>query len=70
KGYPKLEWVKIRPRNEALDCEVYSYAAALRAGMATMNWDALKIVLSRDHTKLEKTRPKKRKHSAQRPSRW
>ena len=30
------EWVKVRPRNEALDCEVYCYAAALRAGAAVM----------------------------------
>lgn len=27
KGFPKREWVKIRPRNEALDTRVYSYAA-------------------------------------------
>lgn len=27
KGFPKREWHKIRPRNEALDCRVYSHAA-------------------------------------------
>lgn len=27
KGFPKRTWTKIRPRNEALDCRVYSYAA-------------------------------------------
>jgi phage terminase large subunit GpA-like protein len=27
KGYPIYEWVKVRPRNEALDCLVYAYAA-------------------------------------------
>lgn len=27
KGFPKRTWEKIRPRNEALDCRVYSYAA-------------------------------------------
>lgn len=27
KGYPKRTWEKIRARNEALDCRVYSYAA-------------------------------------------
>lgn len=27
KGFPKHEWVKTRPCNEALDCRVYSYAA-------------------------------------------
>ena len=27
KGFPRLEWVKMRPRNEALDVRVYSMAA-------------------------------------------
>lgn len=27
KGFPKREWVKIRPRNEMLDCRNYAYAA-------------------------------------------
>jgi len=27
KGRPKREWVKIRQRNEALDCRVYATAA-------------------------------------------
>lgn len=27
KGFPRREWVKTRPRNEALDCRVYAYAA-------------------------------------------
>ncbi|GAB6178587.1 phage terminase large subunit family protein [Desulfobaculum senezii] len=31
KGFPKREWVKTRPRNEALDCRVYAYAALLIA---------------------------------------
>lgn len=29
KGFPKREWLKTRPRNEALDCRVYAYAALL-----------------------------------------
>lgn len=32
KGFPKREWQKIRPRNEALDCRVYAYAALLIIG--------------------------------------
>jgi phage terminase large subunit GpA-like protein len=32
-GYPSLEWVKTRDRNDALDAEVYAYAAAIRAGI-------------------------------------
>lgn len=27
KGYPKIAWVKIRARNEALDCHIYALAA-------------------------------------------
>ena len=41
KGFPKMEWVLTGSKNEALDCEVYAYAAALRAGLQHMNWDAL-----------------------------
>jgi phage terminase large subunit GpA-like protein len=29
KGWPKREWLKVRPRNEALDCRVYAHAALL-----------------------------------------
>lgn len=32
-GYPSLEWVKTRERNDALDAEIYAYAAAIRAGV-------------------------------------
>ena len=35
KGYPVREWHNVRgsKRNEALDCAVYAYAAAIRAGL-------------------------------------
>ena len=33
KGYKRLEWQKMRERNEALDCRVYSRAAAARVGI-------------------------------------
>jgi len=36
KGYRKVEWQKIRPRNEALDCAIYARAAANQAG-----WDRM-----------------------------
>lgn len=32
-GFTTLEWVKTRPRNEALDCRVYAMAAALAQGI-------------------------------------
>jgi len=42
-GFPILEWVKVRERNDVLDCEVLAYAAALRAGMAHItDWDSIK----------------------------
>ena len=43
KGYPIQEWVKLPGRrNEALDCTVYSYAAALRAGLKMADWAEIK----------------------------
>jgi phage terminase large subunit GpA-like protein len=43
KGFPKQEWIKTRPRNEALDVYVYAYAAAIGCGMARLNWDRLDL---------------------------
>jgi len=39
RGKAYFEWVKTG-ENHALDCEVYAYAAALRAGLIRMNWAA------------------------------
>jgi len=39
-GFPILDWVKVRERNEALDCEVYAYAAAIRAGLTWMRMES------------------------------
>jgi phage terminase large subunit GpA-like protein len=41
RGFPKQEWIKTRARNEALDCVVYAYAAALLAGLPRTNWNKL-----------------------------
>ena len=38
KGRPRMEWVKIRPRNEALDCRVYATAAL---GILNVNIEAV-----------------------------
>jgi terminase, large subunit len=40
-GVPYGEWIQLRPRNEAIDCEVYAYAAAIRAGMGRLDWGRL-----------------------------
>lgn len=45
KGFPRLEWVMTGPRNEALDCTVYAYAAAVRAGLAHMDWSRIEKAL-------------------------
>src|SRR5690606_40082031 len=36
RGFPGREWVKHRPRNEALDCRVYARAAAEQIGLSRM----------------------------------
>ena len=38
KGRPRREWVKVRQRNEALDCRVYATAAF---GILNINIDAV-----------------------------
>jgi phage terminase large subunit GpA-like protein len=43
-GFRKLEWVKTRDRNEALDCRVYARAATAAMGMdgwSSRRWDAM-----------------------------
>ena len=60
KGYPVREWHNVRgnKRNEALDTWVYGYAAALRAGIAYINWD--KLTLTEAKPKTPKARPKRK----------
>lgn len=41
KGHSRSEWVKDYARNEPLDTEVYSLAAAYHAGMQRVSWDRL-----------------------------
>ena len=38
-GFETQKWVKTRTRNDVLDCKVYSYAAALKAGVQRLDWD-------------------------------
>jgi phage terminase large subunit GpA-like protein len=46
KGYLKTGWEKdAGARNEALDLEVYAYAAAIFAGLTRVNWDRLEASL-------------------------
>ena len=70
KGYPKLEWVKVGPRNEALDCEVYCYAAAIRAGMARMDWDALDRTLKSGGPDDAPQSPQSKRKTGPPPGHW
>lgn len=46
RGYPKRVWEKdAGARNEALDLEVYAYAAAIYAGVTRANWDRIEATL-------------------------
>ncbi|PIR25616.1 MAG: phage tail protein [Deltaproteobacteria bacterium CG_4_10_14_0_2_um_filter_43_8] len=48
KGFKKLEWQKIRDRNEALDCRVYNRAAAAFIGIdrfADIDWQRMRMEL-------------------------
>jgi phage terminase large subunit GpA-like protein len=46
RGYLKQVWEKdAGERNEALDLEVYCYAAAIYAGLMRINWDRLEAAL-------------------------
>jgi phage terminase large subunit GpA-like protein len=47
-GVQKKVWVQTRPRVEALDCEVYAYAAAVLKGLSRMTddrWDELERII-------------------------
>lgn len=49
-GVPYTEFVQARERNEAIDCEVYAYHAAIRAGMGRLDWDKLEQALAQGAT--------------------
>lgn len=57
KGYAIREWHNVRgnKRNEALDCWVYAYAAALRAGLPYLQFDVV----------AKKEKPKPRQYTSQ-----
>jgi phage terminase large subunit GpA-like protein len=57
KGYRKLEWQKMRERNEALDCRVYARAAAARVGLDRFQEKHWKIVAERMGIPLQSQRP-------------
>lgn len=55
KGYRKQEWQKTRERNEALDCRIYSRAAASVVGLDRLqeqHWRQLKMNVEPTHAKV------------------
>jgi len=46
KGYPRYEWVKMRERNDVLDCDVYCLAAAYKAGVQRIDFDKIEKSLT------------------------
>lgn len=68
KGFPVREWHNVRgnKRNEALDCWVYAYAAALRLGVSYLNWDKLTLT----EAKPKQERPKIQQMKPQRIRKW
>ena len=63
KGVARMEWVlPSGARNEAFDAQVYAYAAAVRAGLQRMNWEALETAVAGEAAATSMT------PTAQRPS--
>lgn len=52
RGFEQWEWVKVRKRNEALDCAVYAYAMASMIGIKTLNWDLYRKQILQKNTPL------------------
>ena len=73
RGFSKLEWLKLRARNEALDCRVYARAAAWIAGAdrwSEARWAELErqlavetAVAAKDATNAASARPSARRRT-------
>jgi len=46
-GFTVKKWTKTRERNDVLDCKVYAYAAAIKAGLSRRDWDQIEKSLKR-----------------------
>ena len=68
RGYRRLEWQKMRERNEALDCRVYARAAAARVGLdryQEKHWHAMEERMGLQHRSVPQ--PEKTPASALQP---
>jgi phage terminase large subunit GpA-like protein len=61
----------MRDRNDVLDCEVYAYAAALRAGMALItDWTKFWQDKFGDQTATVETAPRPKRATKPKRARW
>lgn len=68
-GYPVYKWVNTRERNEVLDCDVYCYAAALKAGLTRMDWDRVEAGLGQHRPSGVQPQQRQRSQAQSRPQR-
>ena len=70
KGYRRLEWQKMRERNEALDCRVYARAAAARVGLdryQEKHWRAMEERMGLQDQSQQSAKPSQPPPQAARP---
>lgn len=64
RGHPRYQWVKTRPRNEALDARIYARAAAAVVGLDRFHehdWNERRSALMYNESETSDTPPKKEK---------
>jgi len=68
KGFKTQKWVKTRERNEVLDCKVYAYVAAIKAGLSYRNWDEAQTMFNGYKQKQQTKQTSRPANNRQRPA--
>jgi phage terminase large subunit GpA-like protein len=63
KGFHRREWIKVRPRNEALDCRVYALAALNIMGISVNMLIQRSAKSGASDADIEKAKPKRRQRA-------
>jgi len=63
KGFHRREWIKVRPRNEALDCRVYALAALNIMGISVNMLKQRSAKSGASDADIEKAKPKRRQRT-------
>ena len=63
KGFHRREWIKVRPRNEALDCRVYALAALNIMGISVNMLKQRSAKSGASDADIEKAKPKRRQRA-------